>query len=139
MHYDYKNRFYLRFRDSYRQLALEVLQGVSVYEDDLNNPSANLKVSASTGSQLNNLRNETAIEINGSNTAISVEDTLQAEREREENIRQLVTDCRKQLIDANEDCYGSWALINYNEYVKYLLINTNRTNECFFLTKNQKS
>ena len=39
-----------------------------------------------------------------------------AQVEREENVKQLVADCRKLLIDNNEDCYGSWALINVNEY-----------------------
>jgi hypothetical protein len=49
----------------------------------------------------------------------AAEDLVQLEREREENIRQLVSDCRKQLVDTNEDCYGSWALINYNELIHY--------------------
>ena len=40
---------------------------------------------------------------------------------REENIRALVSDCRKELIDGIEDCYGSWALINYLEYFLKML------------------
>ena len=42
-------------------------------------------------------------------------DDILSQTTREENIRQLVADCRKELIDGIEDCYGSWALINYAE------------------------
>jgi hypothetical protein len=115
-------RFYLRFKDNYRQLALEALQGVSVYEED-----SSIRTSASTSAQLNQMgkaSSETSSTLDSGVASSSIvstagsaggEDLAQAEREREENIRQLVADCRKQLIDSNEDCYGSWALINYNE------------------------
>ena len=49
------------------------------------------------------------------NDAYQDEVALISQSEREENVKQLVADCRKQLIDVNEDCYGSWALINHNE------------------------
>ncbi len=82
-------------------MAFDVLQGVKVTEEEMTTPS---KV-ASANSNTNNISTNNNININ--------ED---AERQaREENVRQLVADCRKQLVDTNEDCYGSWALINYNE------------------------
>ena len=48
------------------------------------------------------------------NSNVVVDETAQAERE--ENVKQLVSDCRKLLVDNDEDCYGSWALINVTEY-----------------------
>lgn len=39
-----------------------------------------------------------------------------SQTEREENVRQLISDCKKLLIDVNnEDCFGSWGLINYTD------------------------
>jgi hypothetical protein len=88
-----------------------VLQGVNVVEEDLNSSSA-------INNRLSNLHNQpqsqTKLDESSVNSANSAEEA--AEREREENVRQLVSDCRKQLVEENEDCYGSWALINYTEY-----------------------
>ena len=47
------------------------------------------------------------------NNELAADELTQAEREQ--NVRQLVMDCRKQLVTDNEDLYGSWALINYSE------------------------
>lgn len=77
------NRYYLRFRDAFRQMALDVLQGIPAFEEE-QVPKTN-------------------------------EDQVQAEKEREENVRQLLLDCKKELIDQNEDCFGRWALIYFNE------------------------
>lgn len=97
------NRFYLRFRDQYRTISLQILQGSHVY------PRSHTSSRNKTTNNINNNNNgnESVVQ----NDALS--DELQAERE--ENIKQLVVDCRKQLIDANEDCFGSWALIDCNE------------------------
>ena len=95
------SRYYLRFKDNYRQLAFDVLQGVKVTEEEMTTPS---KV-PQTNSNTNN------ISLNN-NKSLNEDAERQA---REENVRQLVADCRKQLVDTNEDCYGSWALINYHE------------------------
>ena len=38
-----------------------------------------------------------------------------SQAEREQNVKQLVADCRKQLVTDNEDLYGSWALIHFTE------------------------
>ena len=77
------NRYYLRFRDAFRQMALDVLQGTPAFEEE-QVPKSN-------------------------------EEQIQAEKEREENVRQLLFDCKKELIGQTEDCFGRWALINYNE------------------------
>lgn len=82
----------MRFKDNSRQLAYEVLQGVKITEED----QASTTKTQQTPKQ-------------------DVTNDETAEREREENVRQLVADCRRQLVDLNEDCYGSWALINYIE------------------------
>lgn len=112
-----QKRFYLRFKENYRQLGFDALQGVNVFEEDLNASSnaggGSLKNSPSTAQLLMSNNN------NKQDEQQAAEDLVQSEREREENIRQLVSDCRKQLVDTNEDCYGSWALINYNELIHY--------------------
>ena len=97
-----KTRYYLRFKDNYRQLALDVLQGVKINEEE----NTNSNLITKTSNTINNLFSST------SNTL--TDETNQAERE--ENVRQLVDDLKKLLIDDNEDCYGKWALINYTEY-----------------------
>lgn len=88
------NRYYLRFKDAFRQMALDVLQGVPANEND----------QISKPNYLSPTKNED-----------NNEDQAQADSEREENIRQLLNDCKKELISQNEDCYGIWALINFNE------------------------
>lgn len=105
------NRFYLRFKENYRLLAYEVLQGVRVIEEDVaTNSYMNSPFRTTNGITVN--------ELNSSQPVVPVLDQaaiLAAQTEREENIKQLVLDCRKQLVDTNEDCYGSWALIDSSE------------------------
>jgi len=50
------------------------------------------------------------------NNGLNVVSDEISQAEREENVKQLVSDCRKLLVDQSEDCYGSWALINVTEY-----------------------
>lgn len=91
------NRYVLRFKENYRQLAFDVLQGVKVTEDSLN------------------------IKQNQKVDDITQQDEI-SQAEREENVRQLIADCKKLLVDnSNEDCYGSWGLINYTEYKSFIL------------------
>ncbi|CAF0855686.1 unnamed protein product, partial [Brachionus calyciflorus] len=86
------NRYYLRFRDAFRQIALDVLQGTPAVEEE-QQPKTNLLSPTKNDEQLDD----------------------QSVKEREENVRQLLDDCRKELVGQDEDCYGRWALINYNE------------------------
>ncbi len=97
------NRYYLRFKEHYRQIAYDVLQGIGVTEiiNDVDN-SSNLNS--------NNNNNNSIIQ-----SGIISYDNDESQTVREDNIRSLVSDCRKELIDGIEDCYGSWALINYAE------------------------
>jgi phosphatidylinositol 4-phosphatase len=100
------NRFYLRFKDQYRTMSLQILQGVHAYPRTSTNSRFNATNNSSNSN--NNNGNELLIQ-----NDLIINDELQVERE--ENIKQLVVDCRKQLIDVNEDCFGSWALIDCNE------------------------
>ena len=50
------------------------------------------------------------------NNGLNVVSDEISQAEREENVKQIVSDCRKLLVDQSEDCYGSWALINVTEY-----------------------
>ncbi len=104
------NRFYLRFKDNNRQMGLEVLQGIKISDDESSGLNNNLKNLTSLLTNLQKEENSTSL--NNSNIA---DDTTQ--KDREENIRQLVADCKKLLVDLNEDCYGNWALIDQSEYV----------------------
>ncbi len=97
----------MRFKDNFRQLAIEALQGKTLVDDDL---------TLSTKSSSNNLIGQTANKQDSLNLNLPVDETAQAERE--ENVKQVVSDCRKLLVDNDEDCYGSWALINVTEYYK---------------------
>ncbi len=102
------NRFYLRFKDNNRQMALEVLQGIKISDDD----SSGLNKLNLTSLLTNLQKEENSASLNNSNI---IDDT--AQKEREENIRQLVADCKKLLVDLNEDCYGNWALIDHSKYI----------------------
>ena len=90
------NRFYLRFKDHNRQLALEVLQGNSINDESATNQTIQ------------------------KNDDVSFASEELTQSEREQNVRQLVADCQRQLVAETEDCYGSWALINYTEYSNIL-------------------
>jgi hypothetical protein len=89
----------LRFKSNDRQFAFNVLQGIEV-KDDSNDSNANN--SSQSGGSFSNL--------NKSN-----EENEELQLIKEENIKQLVADCRKQLISTDEDCYGSWALVSCYE------------------------
>ena len=106
-------RFYLRFKDNFRQLAVEVLQGVEVQDPEIKQQQA----TPTNDDSFNNLKSSVQSFLSpqkqdANNTGV---DDIPSQTEREEIVRQLVADCRKLLVDDNEDCYGSWALINYNE------------------------
>jgi hypothetical protein len=119
------NRYYLRFKENYRLLAYEVLQGIRVTEEDVNtNAYLNPTPFKSSAANLQSLLVTGLNEISGGVVTglVGVDENspsaIAAQAEREDNIKQLVMDCRKQLVDVREDCFGSWALINYTEYVK---------------------
>lgn len=96
-------RYYLRFKDTYRQLAFEVLQGFQITDETSSLRASNSSANLADKSQ----------KVDETSTCFVQDETSQIEREQ--NVRQLVSDCRKQLVSDNEDCYGSWALINYTE------------------------
>ena len=103
------NRYYLRFKDQYRQLAFEVLQGNHVHDIE------------STSSSNNNSNNNTpAVKLASQTSKFDDEQMAStAVDEISQNERQLILDCKKQLVNKNEDCYGSWGLINYSEYLTH--------------------
>ena len=81
-------RYYLRFRDSYRQAAIDLLLGQPISVDVL-------------------ARTEES----------GTEDEQEAEserdlQEREENLKQLVEDTKRMLIVEPEQCLGGWSVIN---------------------------
>ncbi|KAL4231437.1 Phosphatidylinositide phosphatase SAC2 [Mactra antiquata] len=76
------NRYYLRFKDTYRQAAIDLTHGQPVSEDIL---SGRLRVP---------------------------EDDVRELLEKEENVKQLIEDCSKMLVVEPETCLGGWALIN---------------------------
>lgn len=117
------NRYYLRFKDNYRQLAFDVLQGLKFSDADEFLYQVNSSSSGVASKPATNQSTESRLNANRSNQPQQQQQAEgsnsnpdeQFQSEREENVRQLVADCRKELVDSNEDCYGSWALINCNE------------------------
>jgi hypothetical protein len=96
-------------------LAFDVLQGIRVAEVISYENTANLNVNNnSSNSQLSLLSSAKQPLINF--------EADEPQTIREENIRQLVADCRRELIDGIEDCYGSWALINCAEYDRHYFL-----------------
>ena len=81
------------------------MQGAKLIDEE-SNTSNSSKPSSNFISHVNKQE-----EINGS---LNVADES-SQIEREDNVKQLVSDCRKLLVDGNEDCFVSWALINVNE------------------------
>lgn len=75
-------RYYLRFKDAYRQAAIDVTHGKTVSEDMLD---GKLKVP---------------------------EEDVREMLEKEENVKQLIEDCKKMLIVEPEECLGGWSLVN---------------------------
>ncbi len=86
-------------------MALETLQGIKIMDSDPGNLSNNSNINHLT-SILASLQKE--------EPAVSSSDNAN-QKEREENVRQLVADCKKLLVDLSEDCYGNWALIDSSE------------------------
>lgn len=76
------NRYYLRFKDDYRQAAIDVLLGQPIAEETL--LSAGLQEDDAEGELL----------------------------EKEENVRMLIDDLKKMLIVEPEQCLGGWSLVN---------------------------
>ena len=81
-------RYYLRFRDAYRQAAIDLTLGQPVSPDLL-------------------VRSEEPAE-EGSEDVADGDD----QQEKEENLRQLVEDCKRMLIVEPEQCLGGWSVIN---------------------------
>ncbi|GAB1607685.1 hypothetical protein Ahia01_001052400, partial [Argonauta hians] len=76
------NRYYLRFKDDYRQAAMDVLLGQPIAEETL----------LSAGLQEEDVEGELL--------------------EKEENVRTLIEDLKKMLIVEPEQCLGGWSLVN---------------------------
>ncbi|XP_052772065.1 phosphatidylinositide phosphatase SAC2-like [Mya arenaria] len=76
------NRYYLRFKDTYRQAAIDITHGKPVSEDIMD---GRLKVP---------------------------EDDVRELLEKEENVKQLIEDCKRMLIVEPEECLGGWSLVN---------------------------
>jgi hypothetical protein len=92
-------RYVLRFKDAFKQIGVDALQGIVLNEEDFINSST--------------LTSKASMQVCSNNE--TSEETLQLQKEREDNIFQLIVDCQKQLVEDNEDCFGKWALINFNE------------------------
>lgn len=82
-------RYYQRFRDAYRQAAIDLTLGQPVSDDLLAKPG------------------ETAEDEGGDDTPDGEE-----QLEGEENLRQLIEDCKRMLIVEPEQCLGGWGVIN---------------------------
>ncbi|KAL5017220.1 hypothetical protein ScPMuIL_006809 [Solemya velum] len=78
------NRYYLRFKDAYRQATFDMTQGHPLSEEVMS---------------LSNMKLE------------QEEDSSEL-LEKEENVRLLIEDCKKMLIVEPEECLGGWSLIN---------------------------
>lgn len=103
------NRFYLRFKYNNRQMALECLQGIKIVDDEITSLNSNLKNLTSVLSPSLQQKEEST-----NSPQLSMEEAAN-QKEREENVRQLVADCKRLLVDLNEDCYGNWALIDSSD------------------------
>ena len=80
--------YYLRFRDAYRQAAIDLTLGQPVSPDLLVRPEEPAE--------------------GGSEDVADGDD----QQEREENLKQLVEDCKRMLIVEPEQCLGGWSVIN---------------------------
>ncbi|KAG1678103.1 Phosphatidylinositide phosphatase SAC2 [Nymphon striatum] len=87
--YNSANRYYLnRFKDAYRQAAIDLMIGNPISEDF---------------SQLTSPDKELAI-----TDLVSTEDEL----EHQEHVKQLIEDCKKMLVPEIDDVLGGWPLID---------------------------
>ncbi|GFS16972.1 phosphatidylinositide phosphatase SAC2 [Elysia marginata] len=85
------NRYYLRFRDAYCQAAIDLTLGQPV-SPGLLAPTLDI-----TGAEAIDEREE---------------DEEDEAREREENARTMIEDCKRMLIVEPEHCLGAWGLVN---------------------------
>ena len=86
--------YYLRFRDAYRQAAIDLTVGRPL------SPTL-LRVSLEAAE-------------NGT-YSVDDEEFIDVEREqleKEENVRQVVEDCKRMLIVEPEHCLGGWSVVN---------------------------
>ncbi|RUS87791.1 hypothetical protein EGW08_004456 [Elysia chlorotica] len=88
------NRYYLRFRDAYRQAAIDLTLGQPVSPALL---APTLEISG--GDAIDGRDGEE-------------EDEEDDAREREENARTMIEDCKRMLIVEPEYCLGAWGLVN---------------------------
>jgi hypothetical protein len=82
------HRYYLRFKDAYRQAAIDLTQGQPLADE--------LLLMTAPG------RHGDQDEVEDSNEL----------REKEENVKMLIEDTQKMLIVEPEQCLGGWSLIN---------------------------
>ena len=90
-------------------MALECLQGIKIVDDEITSLNSNLKNLTSVLSPSLQQKEEST-----NSPQLSMEEAAN-QKEREENVRQLVADCKRLLVDLNEDCYGNWALIDSSD------------------------
>ncbi|XP_064602777.1 phosphatidylinositide phosphatase SAC2-like [Liolophura sinensis] len=79
------NRYYLRFRDTYHQAVIDLMLGQPISEEAL-----------LSGNKL---------------SPEALEETTDL-LEKEENVRQLIEDCKNMLIVEPEECLGGWGLVD---------------------------
>ena len=96
------------------------MQGYKVYEDDVNSNLQTRNLSSNLIQSINKNDDSLKSSSSSSNLSNAFQSEEIAQSEREENVRQLIIDCKKELVDDEEDCYGSWGLINYSEYLIFL-------------------
>lgn len=90
--YNSASRYYLnRFRDAYRQAAIDTLLGRPIAEPDLQSPDA---------------------EDAGSGGLLSDQDGAEAYKREMDRQRQMIDHCRKMCINESEPLLGAWALWN---------------------------
>jgi hypothetical protein len=87
--YNSASRYYLnRFRDAYRQAAIDTLLGRPVAEPDLQSPDSE------------------------GHGVLTEQDALEAHKRELDRQRQMIDHCRKMCISENEPLLGAWALWN---------------------------
>lgn len=79
------NRYYLRFKDSYRQASIDLMLGRPVTMEEF---------------------------LMLGNTTPEEEEDVAELMEKEQNLKLLVEDCKEMLIVEPEQCLGGWSLIN---------------------------
>ena len=87
--FNFINRYYLRFKDSYRQATIDLMLGQAF----------NTEAMMLSSDRLDSSEGE---EEEDSNELL----------EKEENLKMLIEDAKKMLIIEPEQCMGGWSLIN---------------------------